>query len=104
MATDARTHRNRHEVAETNQISIGGLMFSETDLMREVTDEIENCLALDRPVQAAWLTNKIVGSHSRITGDDKEFYTLCAYEHVRDTVRQALRKYRPELEDTPDPR
>lgn len=78
-------------------------MFSETDLFKEVTGQIETCLSEGRSVHASWLTHAVVGAHPKVEGNDKDFYTLCAYGYVRDAVRHALRRYKPDAEETPDP-
>lgn len=72
------------------------------ELYEEVSQEIDAAIQEGKPVNANWLTHFIVQRHSGIKGKDTEWYQLCAYEHVRDTVRQSIGRYRPEVETRRD--
>ena len=64
-------------------------------LEREIGEMVQRSILNNEPVQATWLTHAIVNRHCEISGDDTGWYRLCAYGHVRETVRRAVRKFQP---------
>jgi hypothetical protein len=71
------------------------------DLLDEVQAIVDAGIAANRTVPATWLTNEVIESHPDIKGRDVDWYRLCAYEHVRDTVRKVLRQYKGLPDETP---
>ena len=78
-------------------------MFSEKELTAEVAELVRRGLLEGRTVQTSWLANAVISRHELIEGDDKDFYVLCAWSHVRVIVRQVLRRYKAEPEAKTDP-
>ncbi len=78
-------------------------MYSETNLFEEVSSIVTGMIEANGSAQPAWVTQQVLKKHKRISGADKAFYVLCAAEHVRDSVRRVLRKYRPDPESETDP-
>lgn len=64
----------------------------QAELSNEVEAAINERLSRREVAPASWITQAVVAAHPGIAGDDAPFYVLCAYEHVRDTVREVLRK------------
>jgi hypothetical protein len=75
--------------------------MKQADLIDEIQTIVEVGISANRPTPASWLTNEVVASHPDIKGRDTDWYVLCAYEHVRDTVRQVLRQYKGEEPESP---
>ena len=53
-------------------------------------------------IETDWIAGTVMANHSGIEGHDKDFYVLCAWAHVRTTVRAVLRRYRPEPDKKTD--
>jgi hypothetical protein len=77
-------------------------MYSQKDLDLEITKLIDAAIDHGEIVAARWLTQTILAEHSAIEGDDTPFYNLCAYEHVRESVRKVTRRYKTELRTDAD--
>lgn len=75
-------------------------MYSQSDLFVEVCKIIDDTVDKGQQTQASWIATSVITKHPEITGNDSDFYTLCAREHVRDTVRSALRRYKPQAGDS----
>ena len=73
-------------------------MLSEKELVAEVAELVERGLSEGRTVQAASLVSAVISRHERVEGEDKDFYLLCAWSHVRVVARQALRRYKEPIE------
>ena len=78
-------------------------MLTQADLEMEVFTVIERALAQGNVAPAAWITQSVIADHTAISGDDADWYRLCAYGHVRDAVRKCLRRYRLDPETAADP-
>lgn len=78
-------------------------MFSETDLVNEVSGFIEASLQNGRVMRSQWLIHEIISNHPLVEFEQKDFYVLCAYGHIQKIVRDALRRYKPDLDKEPDP-
>jgi len=75
-------------------------MYSQTDLTREINELILAMQERNEPrMHPDWITQEIMLRHPGIEGEDSDFYTLTARSHVRDSVRQALNRFKvkPEL-------
>ena len=59
------------------------------EIRKLITDKIAN----NETVEVSWLTHEVIQRHCDIDGDDKSFYLVCAYAHVKDRVRQCIGKY-----------
>jgi hypothetical protein len=68
--------------------------MAQSDLTAEVQELIAEIIQAHRVQDADWITQVIVSKHSAIQGDDADFYLLCAYKHVRETVRAVLHSYK----------
>ena len=77
-------------------------MLSGKELVAEVAELVERGLSEGRTVQAASLVGAVISRHERIEGEDKDFYLICAWSHVRVVVRQILRRYKGEPAAEPD--
>jgi len=75
--------------------------LKQSDLLHEVQEIIELGLKSGQVMPAAVITQSIVNDHDEIVGADRDFYLLCAYHHVRNSVRAVLRDYRGSAEHTP---
>lgn len=73
--------------------------FSESDLFNEVQSVID---ASDQVIEIDWLAGYVMANHADVHGADKDFYILCAWAHVKTTVRAVVRRYRPEVNEEPD--
>jgi hypothetical protein len=69
-------------------------MYSQKDLDLEITKLIDTSIEQGDIVAALWVTQTILSKHSAIEGEDTPFYGLCAYEHVRESVRKVTRRYK----------
>jgi hypothetical protein len=67
--------------------------MKQSELLAEIQTLIDQVITANREEDPAWFIQRIVARHRGIRGKDKPFYVLCAYEHVHDTVRSALRQY-----------
>ena len=67
----------------------------QAELIAEVSALIEARLQDGKTVSAKWVTHEVVAQHRDIRGSDAHWYTLCAYDAVRNAVRKALRRYDP---------
>lgn len=77
--------------------------MNETDLEREVRAIIRERIDKGQSTAADWLAEAVVSRHARISGDDKEWYQVCAYAHIRSIVRRCVNRYKqsPSLENDP---
>lgn len=78
--------------------------MKQSELLAEVERLIEEAVEEQRVTDKGWLIQSVLASHGNPEGDSADFFSLCAYEHVSDTVRSALSRYRPkpEGEETKD--
>ncbi len=76
--------------------------MKQKDLENEVRTVIENLIDNDEIASAIWIAEKILTSHRPAEGKDAEWYMLCAYEHLRDTIRRVLRLYKDSESDRVD--
>lgn len=67
--------------------------MAETSVYREVREFIAAKIARGEIVSVDWLTHEIVANKRGISGDDVEFYRVCAFTHVRDVVKRCVGKY-----------
>lgn len=70
-------------------------MFSAGDLTQEIKAAIDRGVADNGRASAAWVVQAVLAAHPIIEGPERDFYTLCAAEHVRDEVRAAVRRHKP---------
>lgn len=75
--------------------------MKQADLVAEVQRLVERRIDEGLPTEKAWLTHAILSKHTRVKGKDADWYRLCGYEHVGDTVRAVVRRYTPS-EEPPD--
>ena len=76
--------------------------MKQQDLVKEVDAAVQERTSLGEPAAMSWIVHAVVAAHQDITGSDSEWYSLCAYEHVRDTVREVLRGRKAD-EGAPEP-
>lgn len=76
--------------------------MKQADLVAEVQVLVEGRIDQGLSTEKAWLTHEILNRHQDLSGDDADWYRLCGYEHVGDTVGAVVRRYRPGKEG-PDP-
>jgi hypothetical protein len=68
-------------------------MYSFTDLQREIGAKIEWLRDNNGPtLHPDWITQAIIGDHSRIQGADADFYTCCSRSSIRKEVREQINK------------
>lgn len=76
--------------------------MTQKELFEEVLAVVEAAIERGEVVPAHSVTVAIVASHDDIKGEDADWYLLCGMEHVRDTVREVLRRYKPTADPTPE--
>lgn len=76
--------------------------MTQGELLQEVEKVIEGRLSEKQPTPATWIVLAVLAAHQDIHGEDEPFYALCGEEHVRDTVRKAIQKYKVTPEGAPD--
>lgn len=69
--------------------------YSSEQLTEEVQRVFDEFVTTGRSIHVDWLANSILSHHQDIHGSDKDFYTLCAYAHVKTTIRAVVRKSKP---------
>jgi hypothetical protein len=71
------------------------MSYSLSDLEKEIikTIEAEKLAGNDR-IPADWVAHAVMAAHPRITGEDKDFYTVCSYRTVRESTRKVMSDYR----------
>lgn len=74
-------------------------MFSEKDLIAEVEAAVNSRQCA---IETDWIANLVMSNHRNLSGDDSEFYLLCAWAHVKDAVRVVVRRFKPSPEEAPD--
>jgi len=62
-----------------------------TDIEKLVTQKIDS----GQPVAMSWLTQEVLNDHSDITGEDVDFYIVCARYYVSDQVKRQIKKFEP---------
>ena len=74
--------------------------YSLSDLEQEITDTIEREKdSGNGAIPADWVAHAVMAAHPQISGEDKDFYTVCSYRTVREATRRVMSKYgRGELE------
>jgi hypothetical protein len=68
-------------------------MYSEKDLKEEVHIIINEMLADGQRVPQNYVISSIMANHEQIEGKDKDFYVICARNHIRKVVFDVLRTY-----------
>ena len=61
------------------------------EIRKFVTDRVNSGVI----VRVDWLTAEIVAQKDRFSGDDADFYLICAHRHVSEIVKECIGKYRP---------
>lgn len=77
--------------------------MKQSDLEREIRDVVETTLAHGDLPRANWLTHEIVASHHPDGAEFPDFDRLCAYGHVRATLRNVIRRYKTVPDEEVDP-
>lgn len=78
--------------------------YAQKTLVAEVTELIERAICNNRIVAAQWLAHELMKSHEAgIEGAaSPDWHIQCAYEGVKNAVREAVRRYEPsEAESDP---
>jgi hypothetical protein len=71
------------------------MAYSLSDLEKEIISTIEQEKASgNERIPADWVAHAVMAAHPRITGDDKDFYTVCSYRTVREATRKVMGEYR----------
>lgn len=73
--------------------------MKQAELLAEVERLIEDALDAKRATKKSWLVQTVLAAYGSPEGEGAEFFTLCAYEHLQDTVRSVLSRYRPKPDD-----
>jgi len=76
--------------------------MNQSDIDREIDDLIQSNISVGVPINASWLTHAIIEKHPQVSGADVDFYQLCAFGHVRNTVRNCLRAWKGDSAETPE--
>ena len=71
-------------------------MIKPSALLSEVDQVIRDRIEAKEVIPATWVTRVVVERHPHIRGQDADWYRFCAYETVRDAVRQCLRRLKPD--------
>jgi hypothetical protein len=84
-------------MAGCNQAKTGGFEMSiaHKDMEKEVADIIERRIEAGQETVTSWLVTEVINNHADITGEDVEWYRVCAYGHMSGVVRKVISKYRP---------
>lgn len=69
-------------------------MYSESDLVAEVREIIRKNVEKGTTVPSPWVTQEVLSSHDKIYGEDTDFHRYCALEHVKDTVRAEVGRWK----------
>lgn len=67
--------------------------MADTSIYPEVRKFIADKIANGEQVVVEWLTHEIIRKKADISGDDTDFYRVCAYTHVKDVVKRCVGKY-----------
>jgi hypothetical protein len=67
--------------------------MKENSIFPEIRKFIADKIASGETIAVDWLTHEIIAKKQDISGDDTEFYRVCAYTHVRDVVKRCVGKY-----------
>lgn len=78
------------------------MVQTQTDLESEVHEMIQLGVRQNMVMPATWIAQAVVERHSNISGLDRDFYVLCAWAHIRVSVRRVLRTYRGNPRNTED--
>lgn len=78
------------------------MIRSQAELKAEIHKIIEDGLDAGDAVAPDWVVRDIVGRHTRIYGEDYDFYFLCANGFVRENVRHTVQKYKEDPRGTPE--
>lgn len=69
--------------------------YSTEQLTGEVEQLFNESVASGRSIHVDWLANAVIAQHQSVEGDDKDFYVLCAWAHVKTAIRNIVRKSKP---------
>jgi len=69
--------------------------YSSEDLTKEVETLFDSYVKTGRSIHVDWLANAMMQRHPGIDGPDKDFYTLCAWAHIKTTIRAVVRNSKP---------
>lgn len=72
--------------------------YSQEQLTNEVQSMFDEFVAAGRSIHVDWLANTVMDKHRDVHGTDKDFYVLCAWHHVKTSIRQVVRKSKPNEE------
>ena len=75
-------------------------MVPEGDLVAEVERIVEAAIDANTPAHKTWITHQVVSAHKSISGEDVEWYRVCAYGHIGTVVRNVIRRYKPSSGET----
>lgn len=70
----------------------------QVEVISEVNELILIGVKSGRTMAASWIAEEILQKHPHITGEDKDFYILCAISHIRAVVRKCMRTFDDETE------
>ena len=70
-------------------------MISQKELEAEIVAVIDHQIDTHGKAIADWVMREVIGSKVEAQGDDSDWYKLCAFGHVRSTVRKVIQKYHP---------
>lgn len=67
--------------------------MSPKDLEQDATNLIASRLDAGEVVHAKWAVQELLNIHADITGNDVDFYLLCAREHVYRVIKKVIDRY-----------
>jgi hypothetical protein len=68
--------------------------MNQSDLEREVRTIIRERIDKGLLTNPDWVTDAVVSGHKEISGNDKDWYRLCAYAHIRGVARKVVQMYK----------
>jgi hypothetical protein len=76
--------------------------MTQNELEQEIRGTIDRTIDAARAMPTAWIVQKVVENHHPPGSEVLPFDRLCAYGHVRYTVRQVVRRNRSASDDDDD--
>jgi hypothetical protein len=64
------------------------------DIAVEIRSRLKSEIDAGRTVQLSWFVQGVLQDHSDISGDDHDWYVVCAREHVWNTARHEVQRYK----------
>ena len=78
------------------------MSISDREMKQEVAEIVEQRIKDGEVTITSWLVMEIISRHEDITGDDADWYRVCAKAHMKGVVGQVVRRYKPSEEEEAD--